>query len=120
MAYIGGASTLASHSFGLSPLGRAATARFDRTAAAFGELELERTGERIGLCQPQLEPVARRIACAAALADQRLCSLFVPKTFAPQRRNRKQPVAAQPHDCGEEPEALHPGDTGIENLAYEV
>src|SRR3546814_17274606 len=53
----------------------------------------------------------------SAFADQRLCRLFVPEPFAPQRRNRNQPVAAQPHDRGEEAEALHTGDARIEHLA---
>src|SRR3546814_19407042 len=56
----------------------------------------------------------------SAFADQRLCRLFVPEPFAPQRRNRNQPVAAQPHDRGEEAEALHTGDARIEHLAYAV
>src|SRR5690606_10900594 len=97
---------------------RALSARFDGLAAiGTGNLELQRAGERIGFGEPQLDHVADRVASAGVLADQRAGAFFVAEVFAPQARYRDQPVAAEADDCGEEAEALHPGDAGREGFA---
>src|SRR5205814_6956019 len=58
------------------------------------QFEAQRTVHRIGLDQPQLEPLAARIGVTAFLADQRMRLLVIPKILRAQRRYRHQPVAA--------------------------
>src|SRR3546814_19768188 len=120
MANIGRAAALASYRFGLAALSRATAAWLDRTAATFGQLELERTGERIGLGQAQLQPVTRRIARAAALAHKCLRGFLVADPLAPQRRTWDQPVAAQPQARGDKDETPHPAHASHETTAHEL
>jgi hypothetical protein len=92
-------------------------ARLDRSAAALLQFELERAGQRIGLGQPQPQPVAHCIARAALLAFENLRLLVVVEPLRAQRGDRHQTVAAQPDDRREEAELLHSGDARVEHFA---
>src|SRR5687768_5754591 len=85
-----------------------------RGVAAVGKLEPQPSGDRIGLDQPQLQPLAGAEALAAVVADEALARFVVAIIVRAERRDRDQPVAAQPFDRGEEAERLHPGDPAID------
>src|SRR3546814_3406713 len=72
--------------------------------------EAQRAADRIGLHQPQVEPLTDAVADPSMLAVERARRLVIEKAFAAQRRHRHQPIAAEPVDGREKAEGLHPGD----------
>ena len=97
-----------------------APGRGSAAIAALGQLEAQRTADRIGLRQPKLEPLADAVGLAAFVADQLPCRLVEAEIFAAEVAREQQAVAAEPLDRGEEAEALHPGDAATDDLADPV
>ena len=96
---------------------RAHPARFDHAGLGIGQGKFERAGERIGLCQSQLQTVAGGIGGAAVAPHQRLGCFVMAEILVAERRDRNKAVPAKTNDGGEEAEALHPGDARVEHLA---
>ena len=97
---------------------RTIAARFDTFAIAVRHFEFERAGQRVGFCQLQLEPVARRIFGTGLFTDELLRLFVIGEIFAAQRADGDEAVTAQLVDGGEEAEALNAGDAGVECLAH--
>src|SRR3546814_9872560 len=92
-------------------LAGAARRAFHRLAAVgVGQFEAQRAADRIGLHQPQVEPLTDAVADPSMLAVERARRLVIEKAFAAQRRHRHQPIAAEPVDGREKAEGMPPGD----------
>src|SRR5690349_3823599 len=67
---------------------------------ARGQCEAEPRGDRIGFLQSQPQLLADSVARPSLLACERARGLVIAETFRAERRDRHQPVPAQPLDRG--------------------
>src|SRR3546814_18640549 len=67
-------------------------------ASTLLQLELERSGERVGFGQPQAQDLADRVTRPCFLAGKDMRLLIVAKALVAQRRDRHQTVTAKRED----------------------
>ena len=84
--------------------------------AAFGQLKSQGPGHRIGLGQPQRQPLADAVGFAGLLAHELPCRFVVAEVFAAEVASQHQSVTAKVLDRGEKAERLHPGDAAFDQL----
>src|SRR3546814_20758786 len=81
----------------------------ESTFGRVGQFEAQRAADRVGVHQPQVEPLPDREAHPAMFAVETARRLVIEEAFAAQSRHRHQPIAAEPVDRRAEAEGLHPG-----------
>src|SRR3546814_20824873 len=80
----------------------------ESTFGRVGQFEAQRAADRVGVHQPQVEPLPDREAPPAMFAVETARRLAIEEAFAAQSLHRHQPIAPGPVDLRSEADAIHP------------